>query len=156
MLMRWPSGAGSSVPLSAKLGYGGTQVIADLLGCDPKTIQRWMTRGRTPHRGTATRAAKLLGVPPGWLWPELDEAEQGAGNGEVVGFYPHRAQVPKVLWRELLVGALARLTAAQRDAEPELPAEHPYIRVLGPVEILGATGPLEDKRLAELTNARLK
>lgn len=43
------------------------------------------------------------------------------------------------------------LTAAQRDAEPELPAEHPYIRVLGPVEILGATGPLEDKRLAELT-----
>jgi len=35
----------------------------------------------------------------------LDEAEQGAGNGEVVGFYPHRAQVPKVLWRELLVGA---------------------------------------------------
>lgn len=43
------------------------------------------------------------------------------------------------------------LTAAQRDAEPELPAEHPYIRVLGPIEILGATGPLEDKRLAELT-----
>src|SRR5699024_9646920 len=43
------------------------------------------------------------------------------------------------------------LTAAQRDTEPELPAEHPYIRVLGPVEILGATGPLEDKRLAELT-----
>jgi transcriptional regulator with XRE-family HTH domain len=79
--------------------------LADELGCDPKTVQRWMTRGRTPHRGTATRAAKLLGVPPGWLWPELDEAEQGAGNGEVIGFYPHRTQVPKVLWRELLVGA---------------------------------------------------
>lgn len=43
------------------------------------------------------------------------------------------------------------LTAAQRDGDPELPAEHPYIRVLGPVEILGATGALEAKRLAELT-----
>lgn len=25
---------------AAKLGYGGTQVIADLLGCDPKTIRQ--------------------------------------------------------------------------------------------------------------------
>jgi transcriptional regulator with XRE-family HTH domain len=85
-------------------GYS-TAGLAEELGVDPKTIERWMTRGRTPHRGTATRAAKLLGVPPGWLWPDLDQAEQGAGNGEIVGFYPHRAQVPKVLWLELLLGA---------------------------------------------------
>lgn len=45
------------------------------------------------------------------------------------------------------------LTAEQRDAAPALPTEHPYIRVLGPVEVTGATGPLEEKRLAQLTEA---
>lgn len=45
------------------------------------------------------------------------------------------------------------LTAEQRNTEPVLPTEHPYLRVLGPVEVLGATGPLEEKRLAQLTEA---
>jgi transcriptional regulator with XRE-family HTH domain len=79
--------------------------IAEQLDVDPKTVQRWVTRGRTPHRATANRAAKLLNVPPTWLWPGLEQAESGAGNGEVVGFYSHRAQVPKGLWLEMLVGA---------------------------------------------------
>ncbi|MGP5306904.1 LysM peptidoglycan-binding domain-containing protein [Brachybacterium alimentarium] len=43
------------------------------------------------------------------------------------------------------------LTTAQREADPELPTEHPYIRVLGPIEILGADGPYEDKRLPAMT-----
>ena len=49
--------------------------------------------------------------------------------------------------------AAAILTAEQRNTEPVLPTEHPYVRVLGPVEVLGATGPLEEKRLAQLTEA---
>jgi hypothetical protein len=80
--------------------------LADELEVDPKTIQRWMTRGRTPHRGTALRAAKLLGVPAAWLWPDLEHAEPGGmGGGEVVGFYPHRSQVPKNVWLDMLMGA---------------------------------------------------
>jgi transcriptional regulator with XRE-family HTH domain len=85
-------------------GYSATG-LAEHLDVDPKTVQRWVTRGRTPHRTTATRAAKLLNVPPAWLWPDLEEAESGAGNGEVIGFYSHRAQVPKSLWLEMLVGS---------------------------------------------------
>ena len=89
-------------------GYS-EQGLAEELGVDPKTVQRWATRGRTPHRGTATRAAKLLGVPAPWLWPDLDDAESGAGGGEMVGFYPHRSQVPKTLWLDMLVGAKERI-----------------------------------------------
>ena len=37
--------------------------LADELGLDPKSVQRWITRGITPRRITAHRAAKLLGVP---------------------------------------------------------------------------------------------
>jgi hypothetical protein len=85
-------------------GYSVGGFAAEL-GVDPKTVQRWMTRDRCPHRSTATRAAQLLNVPAGWLWPSLDDAEQGAGRGEVIGFYPHRSQVPLAIWRDLLVGA---------------------------------------------------
>jgi transcriptional regulator with XRE-family HTH domain len=62
--------------------------FADELGVDPKTAQRWITLGRTPHRTTATRAAKLLSVPPSWLWSELDHAEHGAADGEVIPTAP--------------------------------------------------------------------
>lgn len=41
--------------------------LADELGVDPKTVQRWVTQGRVPHRTTAHRAAKLLAVPAKWL-----------------------------------------------------------------------------------------
>ncbi|UQN31766.1 LysM peptidoglycan-binding domain-containing protein [Brachybacterium kimchii] len=43
------------------------------------------------------------------------------------------------------------LTTQQRDSEVEQSSTHPHIQILGPVEILGAKGPLEEKRLAELT-----
>ncbi|GAA2729410.1 helix-turn-helix domain-containing protein [Cellulomonas aerilata] len=98
--------------------------FADEIGVDPKTAQRWMTLDRTPHRTTATRAAKLLGVPPSWLWPELDRAEQGAGDGEVIGFYAHRAQVPKMLWRDLLIGATQSIDLATYAAL-HLVEDHP-------------------------------
>jgi transcriptional regulator with XRE-family HTH domain len=79
--------------------------LAEELGVDPKTVQRWITKGRSPHRLTATRAAKILDVPAEWLWPDLENAETGVGGGEVVHFYPHRAQVPRNVWLDLVVGA---------------------------------------------------
>lgn len=83
--------------------------FAEELGVDPKTVQRWITKGRTPHRATALRAAKLLEVPPAWLWPELDSADASAGGGEVVAFYPHRSNVPKSMWLEMISGLRERL-----------------------------------------------
>src|SRR4051794_18949388 len=109
-------------------GYS-TAGLADELDVDPKTVQRWITRDRTPHRNTATRAAKLLNVPANWLWPDLDDAESGAGNGEVVGFYPHRAQVPKNCWLELLLGARERIDIVT-FAALHLVEDHPEANAL--------------------------
>jgi hypothetical protein len=85
---------------------GYTEVtFADEVGVDAKTVQRWITRGRCPHRQTAVRAAKLLRVPATWIWPDLDAGAKGTGGGEVVGFYAHRSEVPNIMFQELLVSA---------------------------------------------------
>jgi hypothetical protein len=76
---------------------------------DPKTVQRWVTQGRSPHRTTATRVAKLLDVPLTWLWPELEGTEKGEGAGEVVNLYAHRSQVPRQCWLDLVVRARKRI-----------------------------------------------
>lgn len=66
---------------------------------------------------------------------------------------PVDAQEPQLRAVPSVRPAASILTAEQRTAEPVLPTDHPYIRVLGPVEVLGATGPLEERRLAQLTEA---
>jgi transcriptional regulator with XRE-family HTH domain len=83
--------------------------LAEELGVDPKTVQRWITKGRSPHRLTAIRAAKILDVPAEWLWPDLERADSGIAGGEVVHFYPHRAQVPRSVWLELVLSAKRRV-----------------------------------------------
>jgi nucleoid-associated protein YgaU len=66
---------------------------------------------------------------------------------------PTDSQEPQLRAVPSVRPAASILTAEQRTAEPVLPTDHPYVRVLGPVEVLGATGPLEEKRLAQLTEA---
>lgn len=83
--------------------------LGELLDVDPKTVQRWVTKGRTPHRTTATKAADVLGVPPMWLWPELDGDPMAATAGEVVAFYAHRSQVPSHVWLDQAVRARQRI-----------------------------------------------
>src|SRR3954447_25247595 len=83
--------------------------LAEQLGVDPKTVQRWITQGRTPHRTTATRVAKLLDVPLTWLWQDLDAIEKGEATGEVVNLYAHRSQVPRQLWLDLVLHARKRI-----------------------------------------------
>lgn len=79
--------------------------FADELGIDPKSVQRWITQSRVPHRTTAFRAAKLLGVSPGWLWPALEDGRGAVSESEVVTFYPHRSDVPRHLWLDVLRSA---------------------------------------------------
>ena len=43
------------------------QSFADALGVDRKTVQRWITKERTPHRSSAMAAAKLLKEDPSYL-----------------------------------------------------------------------------------------
>lgn len=89
-------------------GYAEAR-LADEVGVDTKTVQRWVTTQRTPHRSTAVRVARLLSVPAEYLWPDLERTTAGEGNGEVVCFYPHRSHVPKACWLDLIVGARERI-----------------------------------------------
>ena len=45
--------------------------FADALSVDHKTVERWITKDRTPHRTTAIAAAKLLSENPAYLWPDF-------------------------------------------------------------------------------------
>jgi len=71
------------------------------LSVDTKTVQRWVTQDRVPHRRTAFRAATLLEVPAAWLWPGIEDGA-GPSASEVVAFFPHRSETPKHLWLDLL------------------------------------------------------
>lgn len=83
--------------------------LAREIGLDPKSVQRWITKDVTPRRTTAARAAKLLGVPASWLWPDLDTDRESASQAEMVTLYPHRSEVPKHLWFDLLSAAERRV-----------------------------------------------
>lgn len=79
--------------------------LGGLIGVDPKTVQRWISKGRLPHRRTAIQAATRLQVDVGWLWPQFNGSQPHDAIDEVVAFYAHRAAVPKRLWLELLQDA---------------------------------------------------
>lgn len=84
--------------------------FAERMQVDPKTVQRWIATGRTPHRRTAQQAAEMLGVPMAWLWPNIDADNlRPSAASEVVALYPHRAQVPKHLWVDQLVRAKRKI-----------------------------------------------
>jgi transcriptional regulator with XRE-family HTH domain len=100
------------------------QDFAQELGIDRKTVQRWTTQGRVPHRNTAYRAADLLGVPVEWLWPDLEERRSGVDPSEVVAFYPHRSDTPKHLWLDLITSAREQIDLFA-NASLFLPEENP-------------------------------
>ena len=83
--------------------------LADALQLDPKSVQRWVTRNVTPRRSTAHRAAKLLGVPASWVWPDLEIDRESVSNAEIVTLYPHRSETPRHLWLDLLNSAEKRI-----------------------------------------------
>lgn len=70
----------------------------------PKTVERWVTRERVPHRPHRIAAAKLLGVEETYLWPSIidDRRTTSAGRAELVEFYPSRSLVPPDVWRTLI------------------------------------------------------
>ncbi|MBB5871209.1 transcriptional regulator with XRE-family HTH domain [Allocatelliglobosispora scoriae] len=118
--------------LRSAMGTGGysTPKLAGELGVDPKTVERWITRGVVPHRTTALAAARVLGAQPNWLWPALVETNATATESEVVTFYPHRAQTPKALWLDLLRDAQREITL-MAYASLFLPEDNPEsIRLL--------------------------
>ncbi|MFG3110166.1 hypothetical protein [Streptomyces tendae] len=81
--------------------------LADHLGIDPKSVDRWLNSDRTPHARNAEAAAKLLGADAYHLWPKLGERHRStpSAQDEVVACYPMRSTVPYTLWRSTLANA---------------------------------------------------
>ena len=64
-------------------GYSEADLAREL-GVDAKTVQRWVTQDRTPHRSTAVKVAKLLDVPTagrglGWMRTQRRVPPGGGG-----------------------------------------------------------------------------
>src|SRR6476659_312129 len=96
----------SNERLSAAItGAGLTlQDFSERVGVDPKTVERWITKDRLPHRTHRMQAAALLGKSDGFLWPttQSDARSRSASQAEFLGFYPSRDSVPISTWTQLL------------------------------------------------------
>lgn len=77
--------------------------LADKLGLNPKSVERWITKDRIPHRRHRQAASNLVGVDETYLWPSLadDPRSKTASRAELVEFYPSRSAVPMDLWEGL-------------------------------------------------------
>lgn len=64
--------------------------LAEACAVDPKTAERWINVGRTPHRRHRWATAYLLGVDEACLWPEVvtPKERQEAAGGELVSITP--------------------------------------------------------------------
>jgi transcriptional regulator with XRE-family HTH domain len=89
----------------------GSAEVADTLGVDAKTVERWMTQNRTPYARHRTKLAALVGLGESYLWPAAvpPERQVRIAGSEIVTAYPHRRSVPTDLWDELLQGATDRV-----------------------------------------------
>ncbi len=95
--------------LRAALLERGTSVaeLAAAVQVDPKTVERWITRGRMPYRKHRYAVASFLGVDESYLWPDALSPEQvaSASHSEIVTVYPHRWAVPRDAWGRLFAEA---------------------------------------------------
>jgi transcriptional regulator with XRE-family HTH domain len=80
--------------------------LAECAGVETKTVERWLSLGRVPHRQHRWATARRLGVDESYLWPEVlarsPARRDEAGRSELVEVYPDRASVPRELWLRLL------------------------------------------------------
>src|SRR5260221_7890928 len=82
-----------------------TAELAECVDVDAKTVERWISSGRLPHRQHRWKAARRLGADESYLWPEVlsrsSARRQEASQSELVELYPDRASVPRELWLRL-------------------------------------------------------
>ncbi|QEU93256.1 helix-turn-helix domain-containing protein [Streptomyces kanamyceticus] len=90
------------------------EALAGHLGIDPKSVERWLSTGRTPHARHAHAAARRLDADAYHLWPVMGERRRSvvAPQAEVVASYATRSMVPMDLWRQVLDSATATLDLA--------------------------------------------
>lgn len=96
--------------LRAAMGAAG--ITADQLAADvrvdPKTVDRWIRGGRTPHRSHRYAVASRLDRAVHELWPDAG-ANGGSRPDEIVSVYAHRAALTGPMWRTFIEGAQRNL-----------------------------------------------
>lgn len=92
--------------LRASLAAAGLsyQALAQAVGVDPKTVDRWVRLGRVPHRMRRRAAAEVLACDETYLWPSPRGSARSPEHttAEVLQVYASRGAVPARLWRELV------------------------------------------------------
>lgn len=85
------------------------QSVADHVQVDPKTVERWITKDRVPHRGHRWKTAQLLAADELYLWPSVEPETKTASSAELATFYPNRGAVPGSLWASLIDNAVSQI-----------------------------------------------
>jgi transcriptional regulator with XRE-family HTH domain len=80
--------------------------LAQELGVDPKTVERWVG-GRVPYRRHRYAIATALHADEAYLWPGALSRDQvqAASDSEIVTVYPHRSEIRWDVWHELFSAA---------------------------------------------------
>ena len=80
--------------------------LAEICDVDPKSVERWISPGRIPHRRHRWAVAHKLGFDETYLWPDLlasaDDSKPHASHSEILETYPDRASVPRETWLRLV------------------------------------------------------
>lgn len=105
--------------------------IAATIHVDPKTVERWITLDRVPHRNHRQLAAQLLKADDAYLWPRaVDPARsKAASSAEFVELHAHRGAVPQQLWQSLIANSTESLDVLMYaglfllDGNPDLPLQ---------------------------------
>jgi transcriptional regulator with XRE-family HTH domain len=71
--------------------------LAEVVQVDAKTVERWITKGRTPYRAHRFAVAAFFGVDESYIWPDALGRDQVAAvsESEIVAVYPHRWAMPR-------------------------------------------------------------
>jgi hypothetical protein len=110
-------------------GYS-VAALAEQVPVDSKTIERWITKERVPHRTHRLRVASLLGKDDAYLWPGTasDAMSRSASEAELVTVYPNRGSVPPGTWESLVdrstesIDLLAYAASFLHDSLPDFDA----------------------------------
>ena len=88
-----------------------TKGLAEQVGVDVKTAERWVNQGRVPHRRNRLRTAAVLPEDERYLWEDAIDAEEQleVSRAELLAFYPHRSLVPADLWLDFFARATAEI-----------------------------------------------
>lgn len=113
---------------SALISAGITHdALSEQVGVDCKTVERWISTGRVPHRTHRLKVAAILKSDDAFLWPSTksDPRTLAASQAEFVALYPNRGSVASDLWVSLIersteqIDLLAYAASFLHDAVPE-------------------------------------